>query len=253
MDIIHVYTTLNTFESMPKFAVYYIPKKGHPLYQLGSQVIGYDIRKEKEIAFHKELINYPKKQIEKAVGKAKKYGFHLTIGDSIDFKEEQLSLIKNKLSELIRTSNPNTDWMLNLKHLTDIQQNIRLGKRGACLLEYQENIGIKEFHRLVCTELNTLGTGSAYKDDIKNKKWNPAQINKIQKYFSPYILDAYTPHFTFMNPLIKKDMNNKWLTGFISMKLNILENIDYLEVENVCLMVQDNVNSYWRIEEEFDR
>lgn len=238
---------------MPKFAVYYILEKEHPLYNLGSQLLGYDLRAEKEIPFHQILLNnYPKKQIENWIGKARKYGFHLTIGDAIDFEKDKLCLLKDKLSALIQTLDHSLDWTLRLGNFNDIRENLRIGRGGACLIEYQANWGVKELHRLVCTEINVLGTGSGYKDKIKNPKWNSEQIIKIQKYFSPYILDEYAPHFTFMNPFFDNgSIDNDWLLDFLSTELNTLANINEIKVKTICLMIQDNPDDYWRIEEEF--
>ena len=71
---------------MPKFAIYYIPDADSEFYSLGSAILGYDVRQEK-------LLNIPAKMKSNLgdidpewLTSAQKYGFHLTIGDSIDFE-----------------------------------------------------------------------------------------------------------------------------------------------------------------------
>jgi len=42
---------------MPKFAVYFIPRVDDPFYQLGSQVLGYDVRNRQAMTLPAHLMN----------------------------------------------------------------------------------------------------------------------------------------------------------------------------------------------------
>jgi hypothetical protein len=89
---------LNKDYRMPKFAVYYVPEEGDELYRLGSSVVGYDIRKRETVQTLGEL-QHISSFTDHWVQKARPYGFHLTIGDSIDFEFGKIAKIEKSQIE----------------------------------------------------------------------------------------------------------------------------------------------------------
>ena len=82
---------------MPKFALYYVPAANDDLYRQGSSVVGYDIRKREKVQTLEALQHIPK-FTDDWLKKARPYGFHLTIGDSIDFEAGKVAQIEDKIS-----------------------------------------------------------------------------------------------------------------------------------------------------------
>jgi hypothetical protein len=96
--------------------------------------------------------------------------------------------------------------------------------------------------------VNILGIGSGYlKSHLKKpEQFAPHQTQRIVKFYSPFILSDFRPHFSLLNPY----------TGDSRMKLvGDLESIfkDYKEfrVNTVCLMIQLNEGDNWTIYREF--
>jgi hypothetical protein len=97
---------------MPKFAVYYVPEETNELYRLGSSVVGYDIRKCEPVHTLEALRCIPH-FTDQWVTKAKPYGFHLTIGDSIDFNVGEIARIEKEIIDLLGCFNPEHDFALH--------------------------------------------------------------------------------------------------------------------------------------------
>ena len=222
---------------MPKFAVYFIPKDS--FYELGSRILGYDIR-------GRSLINSEFNPQWNRL--AQPYGFHLTIGDAIDFQTDKLSSIEQELELILKYFNPKNTFELQAhpdKFIT------RLGKKKEVVaLRYTPNIPLACFHSLVATRLNPLGTGSGYLSELEQQESLLEDQNyyRIKHFYSPYILDSYRPHFTLFNPFSGND--------FATIERELKDKFSAfhkLTVDSVCLVIQPKAGQNWEIYREFAR
>jgi len=226
---------------MPKFGVYYIPKAESEFYRLGSSIIGFDIHSQNELTLPKN--------IEKDwVTKAKPYGFHLTIGDAIDCNIKDIASVKAELSKIIACFDPN-------KHKFELTK--RSGKplvdvlsKQVFVLRYNANKNLLMFQTLVAALINPMGQGSVYTDEYKQNSTQddplPYKGHRIKKFYSPYVLNHYKPHFTLLNPYtgntpekIKKYLNNTF------------KKFKEIEIESICLVTQNAEGQNYEIREKF--
>lgn len=64
--------------SFPRYAIYYVPAAGDPLYRLGAQALGYDGFTGNEVSFPREITERISDWFE-VTADPRKYGFHATL------------------------------------------------------------------------------------------------------------------------------------------------------------------------------
>ncbi len=84
----------------PKFAVYYIPEGDDPFYQLGTQLLGYDVRARTSVTLPPGVQATLGRVEESWVLFSRPLGFHLTIGDAIDCDWSTIPLVEGELIDL---------------------------------------------------------------------------------------------------------------------------------------------------------
>jgi hypothetical protein len=229
---------------MPKFAVYYVPEERDELYRLGSSVVGYDIRKRKTVQTLEELRHIPG-FTDHWVQKARPHGFHLTIGDSIDFELGKISEIQNEISELLGCFNPEHKFALRRRH-----DDFVAYWGSAVVLRYDPNDHLKVLHALIAALIDPIGTGSGYLrrhlDDPERESTRPYRINRTLKFYSPMIFDSYAPHFTLLHPHTGESREE--LTRLFS---NTFARFDEVVLGSLSLLVQLSEEENWRIYREF--
>jgi hypothetical protein len=231
---------------MPKFAVYFVPEAESDFYRVGSSLLGYDVRTCQAARMSPRVKAQLPGFEEGWVEYARPYGFHLTIGDAIDVDLDTLPQIELELERVLGCFNPEHPFILNQCK----KKPVGFFGQQVAVLRYDANDHLMMFHALVTTRINVLGTGSGYLDRyISNPgRWKPHQGLKIQRFFSPYVLDDYTPHFTVLNPYPGaeheriKDVLSKEFAQFSK-----------IPVTSICLLVQAHKAENWRIHREFHR
>jgi len=231
---------------MAKFAVYFVPDAEDEIYIFGSSVLGYDVRASKEVDHPEKLRQHPGKFDPSWVKKARSYGFHLTIGDSIEFRPENISVIAQELESIIRCFNPEKEWTLNLRE----PKPITIMQKGRVFaIRYLPNEYLLMFHAMVVSRVNSLGYGSGYlRRHLQNPSGSIHKFERIQKFFASYVLDSYAPHFTLLNPYTGD--HPEWVEEYLT---SIFGGFAKLIVKSVCLLVQMDDDSDWAIYKEFYR
>ncbi|MFC1975208.1 hypothetical protein ACFLXQ_02275 [Chloroflexota bacterium] len=230
---------------MPKFAVYYIPEADSKFYQLGSSILGYDVRAGKPVTMPSEL------QLE--LGKfdlawrtaAQFYGFHLTIGDAIDFDLNNLPQIETESLAIL-------DCFASPEKFTLYKSQEFIPDWGLpIVLCYDPNEYLRTFHALVVACINPLGTGSGY---LERYLENPDQYDdelykasRIRKFYSPFILGDFAPHFTLLNSY---EGANR--TKLVQKFERIFSEFTEFTVNSICLLVQYRAEENWVIYREFE-
>lgn len=227
---------------MPKFAVYYVPKKEDRFYELGTSILGYDVRARKRVPIAKELHDLQGFDPD-WVKKAQKYGFHLTIGDAIDFVGN-LHTIEKEIADIVACFHPD--------HCFTLEKSTGFVTRwsNAVVLRYDPNDFLKILHTLIVARVNPLGSGSGYLQRYLsgiNQYTEQCYHHRIMKFYSPYVLDSYSPHFTLLDPYTGQDYQSvKQLFS------TMFSDFPCLKLDSVCLMIQMREDKNWIIYKEFD-
>jgi hypothetical protein len=230
---------------MPKFAVYYVPSSNDQLYQLGTSFLGYDVRERKLVSTHQELQIFPGFK-EEWVRKARPYGFHLTIGDSIDFEYGSILRIEREVSDIIGCLNPKNS--LTLKKW---EKDFVTFWGPAVVLRYDPNDHLKVLHTLIAARVHPLGSGSGYLQrylETSSILKEPYHVQRTLMFYSHTIFDSYSPHFTLLHPYIGHEDNKKELANLITKEFSKFEDI---ELNSICLLVQWHEDKNWIIYKEF--
>ena len=231
---------------MPKFAVYYIPPGKSPLYKLGSAMLGYDIRNRKKIPRPAALTAFHGFH-EEWQRKARPYGFHLTIGDSIDFKPGKMAAIERELEELLGCFKPDSVFRL------DRIPSKYVGFRDtAVVVNYQPNDNMKILHTIIASRLHPMGTGSGYLERfLKNPGIleKPHHVQRTLKFFSHTVFDSYSPHFTLLNPFRGARRDRSRIIAFFKARLRAYQK--QIRLASICLCLQMRQDEEWIIHMEF--
>lgn len=222
---------------MIKFGVYYIPKEGN-FYNLGSKLIGYDIRSEQET---KPLDGFDQLWNKNA----REYGFHLTMTDAVYIKEDELGEIEAELSNIINLLSMDNEYILEAS-----QKPVSFWRGGGdqVALRFVPNLSAMMLHSVLVCLLQTMGNGSFYSEMINHGKDNFSQdmVNKTNRFFSPYVLDEFKPHFTLLNPYLGSD--HKKIEENLS---GIFGEIKSIKIDSLCLVTQSSPEIPFKIQKEF--
>ena len=227
---------------MAKFAVYYVPKKEDEFYELGTSILGYDVRARMHVPIAKELQDLQEFECD-WVKKAQQYGFHLTIGDAIDFVGN-LYTIEKEIADIVACFHP--DHCFTLKKCEE--PVTRWGK--AVVLRYDPNDFLKILHTLIVTRVNPLGNGSGYLQRYLSgidQYSEQCYHYRIMKFYSPYVLDSYLPHFSLLSSYAGQDYQS--VEQLFSTMFN---QFPCLKLDSLCLMIQMHEDENWIIYREFD-
>jgi len=233
---------------MPKYGVYYIPRAESDFYRLGTSILGYDVRTEcpakMPAALHDRLGEYDRSWVQRA----QPYGFHLTIGDAIDFSPSSLSAIEHEIADLVRCFTPEKPFVLQRREKDLVA--FWGGQKEIVVLRYEANVRLQLFHSLIVARVNPLGHSSGYLrrhlEDPSGYGEQPQHAQRILKFYAPFVLDDYAPHFTLMNPYGGKD----WASLEHALR-QIFEPFSVIHLESICLLVQMETDGMWSIHREF--
>lgn len=235
---------------MPKFAVYYVPQAEDDFYRLGTSILGYDVRARKSVQMPKELQDRLGGFDQDWVKDARPYGFHLTIGDAIDFGFGDILSIEHEIDDILNCFDPGHPFTLQRRKEDFVTF---WGKqKEIVVLRYDSNDHLKVLHTLVAARVHPLGVGSGY---LQSYLKNPKQYvdrsyldHRILKFYSPTVLDSYSPHFTLLNPYTGEDHDD--LKRLFS---EIFGQFSRIRLDSICLLVQMHGDENWEIYKEFKR
>lgn len=234
---------------MPAFAIYYIPDFEDPFYQLGSSILGYDIRKKEDFPIPKELNQWRGGISEEWVEIARPYGFHCTIGDAIECELSTIYKVERELETLLGCFSADNKFTLTQR---DDFVTFWGDNRQVIFLRYDANVELMMFQAAIVASINTMGTGSGYLrtclESPELYSQIPEQINRTKKYFAPYVFDRFRPHFTLLSPFLGEghdELKNTLEDMFLPFKK--------FTVDKIALLFQKDLNSNWEIYREFER
>jgi 2'-5' RNA ligase len=233
---------------MPKFAVYYVSPPNE-FYHLGTSIIGYDLR----TCQYTEMTQQLQTQLDYDPSwnqKTRTFGFHCTVGCSLDFDYAQLHAIEQEIEDLLTCFNPDNPFLL---HQAETPIVFWGQDPQGVVIHYEANTYLQILHTLITARMQPFGTNSrylrAYLENPEQYHQHPFKARKILKfYYHPYILDDYTPHFTLFNPYTGK--NQATIDQCLT---TLFQPYQTIQVNSICLVIQRNDDAPYEIYREFHR
>ena len=237
---------------MPRFAVYYSPavdkadSKSFEFYHLGSSILGYDVRADAPAPMPAQVRGKLGEFDPAWQTYARSYGFHLTIGDAIDFYLGDLHQVEAELLAILNCFAPSEEFKLE-------QSSEFVPDWGPpIVLRYDPNEHLRALHALVVSRINTIGTGSTllrrYLEHPDQYVDEPHKASRILKFYSPRILGDYHPHFTLLNPYTGTDR-----APLVRVLEQLFATFTEFTLNSICLLVQRSAEENWIIYKEFVR
>lgn len=233
---------------MAKFAIYYIPPAHHKLYQIGSQILGYDIR----IGKHLPLVTPARQQLGAFdvawVESAQKYGFHMTTAGTFEYDPTLLSMdsVIAACDIVFNCFNPANPMTLH-QHPTEF-----IWQGGFTGLRYTANDAFQTLHTVLCAYLPQFGNNSRSLRRLteNSRAFGDAHhmAHRTQNFFTPYIFDDFMPHFTLLNPYTGDSPDT-----IRDNLLEIVADVEEITVESMCLVRLRDDSDRYEIVHEFRR
>ena len=228
---------------MAKFAVYTIPPADSELYQRGSEILGYDLRKgeflPEDNATRRALPEFDPAWI----AKPQTYGFHMTTGYSLFYDPDTLPQIEAEIDIILSCFGQELCF-----ELTPARDSIPFWHDSVVVLHYEANPAMLMLHTMLTARVNPYGTSSTISESYAEKdssELDSIKATRVKHFFTPYILDAWTPHFSLMYPYRGnkiKEMKSALLDLFPPQNI---------EVESICLLIRDDDETHYRLYREF--
>lgn len=235
---------------MPKFAVYYIPQADDPFYQLGTQILGYDVRARQTVVAPSEREEILGSNGETWTMISRPYGFHMTICEAFDCHWTAIPRVEQELADLLQCFDPSHPLVLQQKGDHPIGIWGEEGNHSIVLL-YEPNTLLRVIHTLLVARLTPFGIGSGF---LKNylrypeKELPPHLRQQIRLFSSPTVFENWHPHFTLLNPYTGKEA-----IVMASRFTQFFQAYSQITIQTICLLIQDDNETNWQIYHEFSR
>lgn len=231
---------------MPRFAVYYIPQTDDAFYQMGTSLLGYDVRARQVVAASSQFDDV--RDTWTAV--CRPYGFHLTICEALDCQWTTIPRVEQELADLLRCFDPARPFLLERK---DDQPVGIWGEETSksLVLLYEPNVSLRLLHAVFVARLTPLGTGSDYLRrylTISQRDLLAHQVQQVRLFSSSTVLENWYPHFTIFNPYTGDDA-----VAMASHLAQLFQSYRQLTVQTICLLIQEDNGANWQIYREFHR
>ena len=222
-------------------AVFAIPDESDPLYIMGSSVLNYDIRHMSEVASPQFAM------LEKYVGDARSFGFHLTLADALYFATE--SAVDRVEAEVRTLAKEFPSFVLSGLRVVD-----GIDERGDVVLVCDDESGITEaLHHEMVSRVYPMAISSYYisggaGEAIRNVGSRDGLM--MRRYGAPFILNRFIPHFTLLaDPPSRSDE----LSSIVSLLAATLKqnSIEQVHINELALVTRNSGESCWRLRERF--
>jgi hypothetical protein len=235
---------------MPKFAVYYIPQADDPFYQVGSSILGYDVRARQSVTTSPKLEEVLGRDKETWTTISRPYGFHLTICEALDCHWATIPRVEQELADLLKCFDPSHPFVLERRDDQPVGIWGEEASKGLVLL-YEPNTTLRLLHTLFVARIAPLAIGSDFLRRYLThaQRELPAHLaQQVRLFSSPPVLDNWYPHFTVLNPYTGRDA-----MAMASYLAQLFEEYRQITVQTICLLVQENNEANWQIYREFCR
>jgi hypothetical protein len=214
------------------FAVYFIPSQSSDLYKFGSEVLGYDVRKQFTT----------NSRWEGKAGSATEYGFHLTCCDALYFlNAQEAEFAAEQAAFLAKEFDP--------FDLEDLQVQAGFPDGNSISILATDPSGILEaLHCELVPLIYRRAMASNYTSGkaalIRDKDLRRAEL-MTKRFKCPYIFKHFQPHFTLLNNVLPKDQETVVHQMRIEFEKSVRQR--HVRVEKLAIMGKAEQDSCWHI------
>lgn len=234
MDLYHR-RTINMDELTP-FAVYLIPADETPLYEFGSEVLGYDVRGKNPIL----------SPWASSVGTASDFGFHLTLADALYMgSRRELELLIKEIEFISHDFRPFTidfTWQAGFPNANSIA--LVCSEESGTLESLHFEMIARCYRQALASNYSI---GSAPANRSSNEERNKLMI---KRYHAPYILQHFKPHFTLLTNLPQPPLERENVISSLYQSYREQVKLEKIEIASICIMTRSRANRPWQIVEE---
>ena len=234
MDLYHQ-RSVNLDELTP-FAVYLIPADGTPLYEFGSDVLGYDVRGNSPIL----------SPWASSVGPASEFGFHLTLADALYLgSRRELDLLIKEIEYISMGFKPFPvcfSWKEGFPNANSI-----------ALVCTDESGMLESLHFEMLARCYRQAIGSNYSLGIVPADRSPIEERSklmVRRYHAPYIMRQFKPHFTLLTDLPQKTTEREAVITSLHEAYQERIKKEKVDIASICVMTRARSNRPWQIAEE---
>jgi hypothetical protein len=226
-------------------AVYIIPKSDTPLFKLGSEFLGYDIRQARLISVGETGVP----DIRQYIGEAEIYGFHVTVADALFFAAQSgVDRVEAELKFLAEEFAP-----FRLEKMRVIET---FRDSGDIVLACEDESGTLEalHHELVMRMYRT-SISSTYLARRTKKQVPPTKQRRsrlmLERYGMPHVLNGYKPHFTVCSNAPADPKEKARILSLIEDSAHKFRALDPIEISEICLVTKTSRDPRWKIAKVF--
>lgn len=220
-------------EGLHQLAIYFVPPAETNMYKIGSEILGYDIRNQKETPT----------QWGHYVGGAGRFGFHLTVCDALYFlSKPEIEWCIEEVKFLAKKFHAFT--------LSDLQVKKPFPNKRSISIAAKDTSGSLEVlhHELVHRVYRrAIGSNYTFKTARTDRDDDSQRVDLMNKYYNaPYILKKFCPHLTLLTNV--DDSFDALADEFDLMLEGKVETT--IQVEKLAILTKGANNDFWTIREE---
>ena len=219
-----------------RFAVYLCPPAGDPFYQLGSELVGHDVRARRALPLPDFL--RPEWQRD-----AQPYGFHLTLVEGFYTDPAQLPAIEAETRGCCACLSPAADLRLTGGRLEVWRGQVIVWRLNA-------SPDLRVLQTLLSARLAPFVTHSPFDDEVREhpgRYAEPYQRARLKLLRTPRGLDSWEPHYTLVQPFTGSEAEQGALTGRLAPQL---EPFTEQAVNAVSLFVKPADEARWQLRQD---
>lgn len=230
---------------MIRFAICHIPPARSPFYRLGTSILGYDIRSQREIYLDNPIRAQISNFDEAFVNLPKVAGLHCMLYGLPYCRRGDLPTISYEIERILNCFSPEAKLELHahselIAFWGEEQQIV--------VLHYKPNDTLKMLHTMLVTQLAPYGTSSTIQDPAQEnpEQLSAHQLHRISHFHYPYIFEDFKPHYTLLNPYTgdeHQEVANNLQSIFNGFKQH--------KLESICLLIKTQASEKWQIYKEF--
>jgi hypothetical protein len=218
-------------------AVFLIPPEGSPLYQFGTEVIGYDIRRGCSV---------PAILSAEESGEAATFGFHLTVCDALFFATTSEAR-KVRVEVAVRARQFRRFRLSRCRVRPEVPDH-----RSVALVPDELSGTLEMLHCELVHIVYRRAIASNYTlkpHETPRDQRGERNATVTQRYLAPYILGSYKPHFTLATNVAKDRLGVRAaeLTRHLQSSMTSNQSVD---IGSLCIM--GKTAGRWEIVEEID-
>ncbi|MCP3978623.1 MAG: DUF1045 domain-containing protein [bacterium] len=218
------------------FALFFIPPQASELYELGTNILGHDVRKEL-------LLESP---YAEHVGAAREFGFHITICDALYFFERsELDRVEAEVQFVAKG--------FRQFDLTDLEVKVGFPDKNSLAILLRDPTGsLEALHHEFVHRIYRRARASNYTLDLDlsdstRGTESDRYARMIERYRAPFVLGAYKPHFTLLSRV--SDADRDTVSDEITREFaECLERSCH--VGSLCVMTKEPGDDSWTIRKE---